>query len=328
MNHGQLGTAQPVHGRRRSTPTRSAGSRRLLGAVPFRRLLAAVPFRRLRDPRVVAVLLVAALAAVLLVNHFAPTRSAFSATVTDSTNTAATAPYFTCTAAVAGDAANALFAYDLDETSGTRTAADSSGKGAAGTYQNGMTSTTPNPNACPRDAGGSYALNGSTMTPNFVSTPRSYANPTTFSEEVWFRTTVAGGLLIGFGSNQVMQSGQHDRQIYVNTSGQLVFGAYNGATQVVTSPKAVTDGAWHHVVATMSPTNGMRLYLDGVVVASNTSYKVAENYTGYFRIGYDTISGWPGAPANFAFTGSMRYAAVYSTELTAQQVAAHATAGR
>jgi len=319
VNHAQPGTARPAHGRRRATPARPTGIRGLLGTVTL---------PRLRDGRVLAVLLVAALAVVLLVNQLAPTRSAFSATVTGSANTAATAPYFTCTGAVAADAANALFAYDLDEVSGSRTAGDSSGKGAAGTYQNGMTSTTSSPNACPRDAGGSYLLNGSTSSPNFVSTPRSYANPTTFSEEVWFRTTVAGGMLVGFGSNQVSTSGQHDRQIYVNTSGQLVFGAYNNVTQVVTSPKAVTDGAWHHVVATMSQNTGMRLYVDGVSVASNPSYKVAENYTGYFRIGYDTTSGWPGAPSNSAFTGSMRYAAVYSTELSAQQVAAHFAAGR
>ncbi|WP_238638196.1 LamG domain-containing protein [Curtobacterium sp. HSID17257] len=282
------------------------------------------PLRSLRDGRVVAVLLVVALAVVVLLNQFAPTRSAYSATVTNSTNSAATAPYFTCGAAALADASGALFAYDLDEAAGSRTAADSSGKNAAGTYQGSM-ATTANPGACTRDGGTAYTLNGST---SFVSTPRSYANPTTFSEEVWFRTTVAGGLLIGFGSNQVTTSGQHDRQIYVNTAGQLVFGAYNGATQVITSPKAVTDGAWHHVVSTMSPTNGMRLYLDGTLVASNSAFKAPENYTGYFRIGYDTISGWPGAPGNFFFTGQMRYAAVYSTELTATQVANHAAAGR
>ncbi len=168
-------------------------------------------------------------------------------------------------------------------------------------------------------------LDGST---SFVSTPNRITNPTTFSEEVWFKTSVAGGLLIGFGSNQTATSGQHDRQVYLNTAGQLVFGAYNGTTQVVTSPKAYTDGAWHHVVSTMSATNGMRLYVDGTLVASNAAFKSPENYTGYFRIGYDTISGWPGAPANNFFTGTMRYAAVYGTELTAAQVAAHAAAGR
>jgi len=286
------------------------------------RLLALL--RPLRDGRVVALALVAVLGLVVLLAQGGLTRSAFSATVANSGNTAATAPYFTCAAAVAADASNAVFAYRLTEASGATTAADSSGKGFPGTYQGSMTAATPSPNACKRDAGSSYVLNGST---SFVSTPSSVKNPTTFSEEVWFRTTVAGGLLIGFGSNQVATSGQHDRSVYLNTAGQLVFGAYNGTTQVVTSPSAYTDGKWHHVVATMSAATGMRLYADGALVASNAAYTAPENYTGYWRVGYDTISGWPGAPANFFFTGSMRFAAVYSTVLTPTQVANHYAAG-
>ncbi|PZE64336.1 LamG domain-containing protein [Curtobacterium sp. MCBD17_021] len=279
---------------------------------------------RLRDGKVVALLLVVALAVVVLLNQFAPTRSAFSAKVTNGTNSAGTAAYFTCSSAVDADAATALFAYKLSESAGSRTAVDSSGRGANGTYQGAMATTTASPNACPRDAGGAYVLNGST---SFVSTPNAYRNPTTFSEEVWFRTTVAGGLLIGFGSNQVTTSGQHDRQVYLNTSGQLVFGTYNTTTQVVTSPRSYNDGAWHHVVSTMSPTTGMRLYADGVLVASNAAFTTPENATGYFRVGYDTITGWPGA-GSYSFSGSMRFAAVYGSVLSPTQVAAHHAAGR
>lgn len=281
--------------------------------------------RRLRDGRVVALVLVLAIAVVVLFNAFAPTRSAFGARITNDTDTAGTAPYFTCSAAVGADTANAVFAYRLGEATGSTVATDWSGKGQNGTYQGLATAVAPNPNACPRDAGSSYQLNGSST---FVSTPKSIANPTTFSEEVWFRTTVAGGMLVGFGSNQVTTSGQHDRQVYLNTAGQLVFGSFNGTTQVVTSPKAYTDGAWHHVVATMSATTGMRLYADGALVASNAAYTAPENYTGYWRIGYDTVSGWPGQPSNFWFTGQIRYAAVYSTVLSSTQVANHAAAGR
>lgn len=280
---------------------------------------------RLRDGKLVALLLVVALAVVVLFAQFAPTRSAFSAKITNSVDSAATAPYFTCTGAVGADLSGATFAYKLGEASGAKTATDWSSAGANGTYQGSMVASTPSPNACPRDTGSAYVLNGST---SFVSTPRAVANPTTFSEEVWFRTTVAGGMLIGFGASQVATSGQHDRQVYVNTAGQLTFGAYNGATQVITSPNVVTDGAWHHVVATMSAGTGMRLYLDGTLVASNTAYTTPENYTGYWRVGYDTVSGWPGQPANFFFTGSMRFAAVYGTVLTPTQVANHYASGR
>ncbi|MFJ4220115.1 LamG domain-containing protein [Curtobacterium luteum] len=286
--------------------------------------------RKLRDGRAVALVLVLAIVVVVLCTAFAPTRSAFGARITNDTDSAGTAPYFTCSAAVGADAANALFAYRLGEASGATTAVDASGKGLNGNYQGVMTAVAPSPNACPRDSGTAYQLNGSTTSTatSFVSVPTKYTNPTTFSTEVWFRTSVAGGMLVGFGSAATGASGQHDRQVYLNTSGQLVFGAYNGTTQVVTSPRTYTDNAWHHVVATMSPSTGMKLYVDGAVVASNASYTVPENYAGYWRIGYDTVSGWPGQPSNFAFTGQMRYAAVYGTVLSATQVANHATAGR
>jgi hypothetical protein len=286
-----------------------------------------VNLHRLRDGKVVALLLVLALAVVVLFNQFAPTRSGFSAQITNSTNSAGTAAPNTCTGQVGFDAttAKALFAYKFTETTGSTTAADFSGKAANGTYQGPMTASTPSPIACPRDPGSSWLLNGSS---NFVSTPAIQQNPTTFSEEVWFRTTVAGGLLIGFGGSQVAVSGQHDRQTYLNTNGQLVFGTYNNGTQVVTSPKSYNDGSWHHVVSTMSAATGMRLYVDGSLVASNANYTAPENYSGYWRIGYDTISGWPGAPSNYSFTGSMRFAAVYGTVLTAAQVSAHSAAGR
>jgi hypothetical protein len=286
-----------------------------------------VNLHRLRDGKVVALLLVLALAVVVLFNQFAPTRSGFSAQIANSTNTAGTAAPNTCTGQVGFDASasKALFAYKFTEATGSTTAADFSGKAANGTYQGPMAASTPSPVACPRDPGSSWLLNGSS---NFVSTPAIQQNPTTFSEEVWFRTTVAGGLLIGFGGSQVAVSGQHDRQTYLNTNGQLVFGTYNNGTQVVTSPKSYNDGSWHHVVSTMSAATGMRLYVDGALVGSNANYTAPENYNGYWRIGYDTISGWPGAPSNYSFTGSMRFAAVYGTVLTAAQVSAHSAAGR
>lgn len=285
--------------------------------------------RRVKAVRRIHVLVglaIVALLAVCVTAESVPSSTAgYFARVTNGTNTSATAPYFKCTDAEAADKANALFQYYLNEASGSMTAVDSDGKAANGMYLGSMTTSTTAPIACSRDTAGAYVLNG---TSSFVATPTSYVNPTTFSEEVWFKTTVAGGLLIGFGSNQMLASGQHDRQIYLNTTGQLVFGSYNGTTQVVTSPKAYNDGKWHHVASTMSAATGMRLYADGALVASNAAYTAPENYTGYFRVGFDTTSGWPGTSANYYFTGSMRYAAVYSTVLTSQQVSNHFAAGQ
>ncbi|MFW8745054.1 LamG domain-containing protein [Mesorhizobium japonicum] len=252
------------------------------------------------------------------------TASAYVAKITNSVNTGATASYFSCSAAEAADKANAYFQYYLNEASGALTAVDSSNSVNTGTYRGSMTTSTATPIACPRDSGGAYSLNGTT---SYVSTSRIYTNPTSFSIEAWFKTTVAAGKLVGWGNARTGASSSFDRHLYIETTGKLDFGTYSGATQVVTSPAAVNDGKWHHAVGTLSASTGMRLYLDGSLVASNASYTAAENDTGYWRVGYDSLSGWPNSGSGY-FSGQLRYAAAYSIVLSQTQVQNHFAAGR
>jgi len=281
------------------------------------------PRRAPRLAGVAASVAAAALGAVLLL---APgTNGAYTAAITNTNNSAASsAAFFTCSSAFAADKANAVFAYALNEASGSTTATDAATGAYPGTYRGSMTSTNVSPQACPRDAGGAYTLNGSTSQ---LTNSLMAQGPSTFSTELWFKTTVKGGKLIGFGNSASGSSSAYDRHTYVSTTGQLVFGTYNNGYQTLTSPANVADGAWHHVVSTMSPSTGMTLYVDGARVAGNTAFTAPESNTGYWRIGYDNTSGWPN-PGNNYFTGSMRFAALYKTALTATQVKAHYDAGR
>lgn len=204
-------------------------------------------------------------------------------------------------------------------------AADFSGHNAAGTYQGSMlSSATPANAGCPRDTGGAYLLNGST---SYVSTPTQIANPTTFSVEIWFKSTVPSGKLIGFGNAQTGSSGNYDRHLYFSTTGQIIFGVYSGVYHTITSPAAYTDGNWHQAVASLSAA-GMILYMDGRQVAADPTTTTAQNYSGYWRIGYDNINGWPTTGTNYYFTGNLRFAAVYTIALTASQVATDYNAGK
>jgi len=242
----------------------------------------------------------------------------FTARITNSTNTVGSAT-FTCTNAAIGD--RAFFAYPLSDT-GT-TAADISGNGRAGTYQGTITRTAAK--ACARDTGGSARLNG---TNNYISTATSVANPAVFTVEVWFNTTTTtGGKLIGFGNAQTGTSNTYDRHVYLTNSGQVVFGVYPNAVRTVTSPSFYNDGAWHHAVATLS-TAGMALYVDGTLVASDPAVTTAQAYAGFWRIGFDNLNGWTSQPSSSYFAGSLAYAAVYTTALTATQVKSHYVAGR
>lgn len=113
-----------------------------------------------------------------------------------------------------------------------------------------------------------------------ISNPTQATNPTVFTAIIWFKTTTAGGRLIGFGNAQTGTSTSYDRHLYLSNTGQVVFGVFNGAVSTAVSPATYLDGRWHQAAATLS-TAGMALYLDGVPVASNTGTTTAQNYTGY-----------------------------------------------
>jgi signal peptidase I len=154
----------------------------------------------------------------------------------------------------------------------------------------------------------------------------AHTNPQVFSVEAWFATTTTrGGQIIGFANSTSLTTGQHDRHLYMINDGRLVFGTYSGAIRYIYSPRAYNDGAWHHVVATLS-TAGTFLYLDGALVASDATSRSAENYTGYWQIGAGPLSGWPSQPTSTYFSGSLDETAIYSQALSAAQVSAHFTA--
>jgi Concanavalin A-like lectin/glucanases superfamily len=261
-----------------------------------------------------AVLLLAGLAAAV------PGASGgYSARIANSTDTVASAPYFKCVDALAPDSASALFQWSLGDASGATSAADLSGHSNVGTYQGSMVADSGTPMGCPRDPGTAWKLDG---TSSFAYFPTQQSSPQTFTLEVDFQTTVNGGRLIGLGSAKTGTSGNYDRQIYITSSGTITFGVYNGGAKLATSSTVVTDGLWHHVAATMSSA-GMKLYVDGRLAGTNTN-TAGETDNGYWRVGYDSLSGWTGAAAPYYFSGRMRYAAVYTTALTAQQIANHA----
>lgn len=284
-----------------------------------------------RRSAAVPLLAVAAVALCLLGATLIPSSSGgYVAKITNSTNSAGTAPYFRCADVQTADRSTALLQLRLTEAAGSTTAGDASGNGNTGTYQGTMATSTTPPMACSRDGGSAYVLNG---TSSYVSTNEAQqTNPLTFTLEVWFKTTVASGKLIGFGSSQTGMSYSYDRQIYLTSAGNLTFGIYNTITNTITSPLAYNDGTWHEVVATLAQAGaanaGMTLYVDGRQVAANSGYVTPQNYNGWWRFGYDNQTGWADAGNNGYFTGSMRYAAVYTSAFTAAQAQREWAAGQ
>jgi Concanavalin A-like lectin/glucanases superfamily len=286
-----------------------------------------------------------AIALALVIGGMQATSGGYRATVTNSVNKAGTAQAFTCAEAISQNATNAYFAYRLNDATGSTTAPDISGHSANnGVYRGIITNSVTNPIACPRDSAssGAWAPAGNTFAPSSVIAPVQVTNPTTFSLEVWFRNTTKSGRIISFGtSNGVAGTnsllGSYDRALYINSSGNLVFGmtatsAISTATATGSNPKTYIDGAWHQAIVTVTAGTpatanaSVRLYIDGAQFAS-ASLAAAGNYNGYWRIGWDTQVGWADAGTNDFFNGGLRFAAAYNIAFTASQVTAHYVAG-
>jgi hypothetical protein len=72
------------------------------------------------------------------------------------------------------------------------------------------------------------------------------------------------------------------RQVEGSMTNNLSFYLYPGQPVVLPTPENVSDGQWHHAVATLS-SEGMMLYLDGNLVGTNSN-TASQGFAGYWRI--------------------------------------------
>jgi hypothetical protein len=168
---------------------------------------------------------------------------------------------------------------------------------------------------------GSQAItvDGST---GWAETTTSYNNPEGFTAIVWLNTTKTTGGVMGFASQVNPTTGtpsDHDRQLWIDASGKLVWGLYSNAIYQLTSPSPVDTGAWVMAAASVGPA-GAALYVNGAKVASSTAPTTAQNYTGWWSLGYASIANWNDVPSTYYFSGSLAQAAVIPTQLTTAQV--------
>lgn len=224
------------------------------------------------------------------------------------------------TTAVMADAPHAF--YRLDETAGSN-ATDASGGGRTGTYT--AVATYHQAGALPNNPGYSIALNRAYG--RMVGGGPALADPTTFSVEVWFKTTTsAGGKIIGFENSRNQTSTLFDREAFMRTDGRIVYLGATSTTKLLVSPTALNNGAWHHLVITAVPSGSNEvtvMYVDGVPVASGNTAKAAFAYNGWWRVGYGRVPSGTLYPSTGHFTGSLDDVAIYRTQLSAARVSAH-----
>ena len=158
---------------------------------------------------------------------------------------------------------------------------------------------------------------------SFAATSTSQTGPQSFTVEAWFRTTsTAGGKIVGFGNSQTGDSGNYDRHVYIDGSGTVTFGVYPGAVRTLQSSAGFNDGRWHYVAASLG-SGGMTLSIDGKRVASRVDTTAGQSYSGFWKVGGDSLGGWPGVGSSTYLAGDIADVATYPTVLTREQIDAH-----
>jgi hypothetical protein len=146
-----------------------------------------------------------------------------------------------------------------------------------------------------------------------------------FSISLWIRPTSLLGIIVHVSSS-ALGNGWCLPFLAFATNGSLGAQIYNGSVISVVAPtSSVSTLVWSHVVETWSPPNGLRLYINNVLVASLGS---AVAYSGNSVINYITLGNTligpteclMGVANDTAYTGDMDDFRVYSRELSASDV--------
>lgn len=214
------------------------------------------------------------------------------------------------------------YGFPYNETSGTTTA-DGSSFGRVGTLSGGAAFVA---GSCATNQSPYLQLDGTGQ----VTTAVNLGGQPAFTIETWFRTSsAAGGTLAAFTAAQTGANTTADRALYLTTAGKIVLGVRPTAssTKATTTPASYNDGAWHHVVATLSGTSTI-IYVDGTAVVTDTTNKTVQAAAGYWRVGYAPLSGLPSAPSNGFFVGAVDGTTIYNNSAqTAATVQSRYAAG-
>ncbi|MDH2903509.1 MAG: hypothetical protein PXZ08_06105 [Actinomycetota bacterium] len=158
------------------------------------------------------------------------------------------------------------------------------------------------------------------------STLNAYSGPNVFTQVAWFKTTTSGSIFSFSNTYPGAAPNSWDRMIWIDKTGHVVAGVYPQAVREVRSPNTYADAQWHFVAVTLDSsgaTSGLRLYVDGALVATDASVTSAQRYVGYWHIGWSNAQrGWSDPPANAFFTGSLAGVGVLSSALSAASIAA------
>jgi hypothetical protein len=165
------------------------------------------------------------------------------------------------------------------------------------------------------------ACNPSSGTGCNITTALQYTQPQPFSFIFSFSGNYGGIIQFGNASSQTATAVYY--AAYLDTSGHLTFGVLNyGLNYVIQSQRSYSDGNRHVAIVSLGSA-GMKMYVDGFLVAQR-SVQLANFTQGYWFFGGMNPAGWPYASSPY-FNGSLYYGAWWGNIQLSDFVAEQAT---
>ncbi|MGD0386339.1 MAG: LamG-like jellyroll fold domain-containing protein [Solirubrobacteraceae bacterium] len=195
---------------------------------------------------------------------------------------------------------------------------DVSGNNDLGTPEGGVTPSDDGPFV----SDGAMYFDGASTSKVETATSNA-ALPASWSVAAWFRAPSGlstGGTILSFDTAQAGGGSGHDPLVWMDNSGKIVVGTYAGGQKEATSSVAYNTGTWYFLVATVSSTGGLSLYIDGSLVGSNAAGTAGGTSGGYWIIGYGDDSGWTDVPSNLYWTGQLAHVAYFPSTLSSGAV--------
>lgn len=205
--------------------------------------------------------------------------------------------------------------YPLDDTSGL-VAVEASGNHGDGTYTGGVVLGRPGPSE------GILAADFTASSSQYVDLPDGFADLTNgYTFEAWVKsetsTSWARIITVATAINGV-------NEVYMtrNSSGTTFQAGFNGGV-AASKTGILINSIWRHCVFRQRPDFSVELWVDGILVGTNTGASAPANVTRTFnRIGgnnYTADAYWDGLICN---------AAVYDYCLPAEEIKKHAARGK
>jgi hypothetical protein len=156
------------------------------------------------------------------------------------------------------------------------------------------------------------------VSPNYLRVPYNSAflwstGARTFEAWVYVNSVSANNVIFGLDND----SSSNTWELFINTSGQVVFRYWNGSSQTVTTSSSVATNTWTHVAFVYDGTSAITIYLNGVSAGTGTKQGTPITDNNTLLIGH-TLAGLAGNSYLNGYISNVRFtsAVVYTANFT------------